>query len=75
LADVYASFGIDGKEAQDRLEKAGFTVNANAIPNDPLPPFRPSGLRLGTPAATTRGMKEDDMRDIAKRIVDILRIS
>ena len=75
LADVYASFGIDGKEAQDRLEKAGFTVNANAIPNDPLPPFRPSGLRLGTPAATTRGRKEDDMRELAMRIVDIRRIS
>ncbi len=73
LADVYASFGIDGKEAQDRLEKAGFTVNANAIPNDPLPPFRPSGLRLGTPAVTTRGAKEDDMREIATKIIEILR--
>lgn len=73
LADVYASFGIDGKEAQDRLEKAGFTVNANAIPNDPLPPFRPSGLRLGTPAVTTRGAKEDDMRKIATKIIEILR--
>lgn len=73
LADVYASFGIDGKEAQDRLEKAGFTVNANAIPNDPLPPFRPSGLRLGTPAVTTRGAKEDDMREIAAKILDVLK--
>ena len=73
LADVYASFGIDGKEAQDRLEKAGFTVNANAIPNDPLPPFRPSGLRLGTPAVTTRGAKEDDMRKIAAKILDVLK--
>ena len=73
LADVYGSFGIDGKEAQDRLEKAGFTVNANAIPNDPLPPFRPSGLRMGTPAVTTRGAKEDDMREIAKKILEVLK--
>ena len=72
LADVHGSFGIDGKEAQERLEKAGITTNANAIPDDPLPPFRPSGLRLGTPALTTRGCVEKDMIDIAQRILDIL---
>ena len=55
LIDVYKSFGIDGKEAQERLEKIGITVNANAVPNDTLPPYRPSGIRLGTPAITTRG--------------------
>lgn len=65
LADVYASFSIDGKEVQERLERAGITANANSTPDDQLPPFRPSGLRLGTPAATTRGMKEDEMRQIA----------
>ena len=64
LADVYGSFGIDGKEAQERLERAGITTNANSIPNDPLPPFRPSGLRLGTPALTTRGYREGDMIEI-----------
>lgn len=69
LADVYASFSIDGKEAQERLERAGITANANATPDDPLPPFRPSGLRLGTPATTTRGMKEADMKQIADLIV------
>ena len=69
LADVYGSFGIDGKEAQERLERAGITTNANSIPNDPLPPYRPSGLRLGTPALTTRGYKEDDMVEIAAKIV------
>lgn len=69
LADVYASFSIDGKEAQERLERAGITVNANAIPDDPLPPFRPSGLRLGTPAVTTRGMKEREMKQIAQLII------
>ena len=72
LADVYGSFGIDGKEAQERLERAGITTNANSIPNDPLPPYRPSGLRLGTPALTTRGYREDDMIEIAHTILDAL---
>ena len=72
LADVYSSFGIDGKEAQERLEAAGIIVNANSIPDDELPPFRPSGIRLGTPAMTTRGMREDDARTLAGRIVAVL---
>lgn len=72
LANVYESFGIDGKEAQERLEAQGITVNANAVPNDPLPPFRPSGIRLGTPAITTRGAMEEDMRVIAGRILATL---
>lgn len=72
LADVYSSFGIDGKEAQERIEKAGMTVNANAIPDDPLPPYRPSGIRLGTPAMTTRGATEEDMVRIAQSIISIL---
>lgn len=74
LADVYGSFGIDGKEAQERLEAVGITLNANAIPDDPLPPYRPSGIRLGTPAVTTKGMKESDMRDIAQRILSVLAV-
>lgn len=73
LANVYESFGIDGKEVQERLEKAGITVNANATPNDPLPAFRPSGIRLGTPAITTRGAVEADMVDIAHKIIATLR--
>ena len=72
LADIYGSLGIDGKEAQERLEKAGITANANSIPDDPLPPYRPSGLRLGTPAVTTRGMKEDEVRTIASLILQAL---
>lgn len=72
LADVYGSFGIDGKEAQERLEAAGITVNANSIPNDTLPPFRPSGIRLGTPAITTRGYNESDMQHIAEKIISVL---
>lgn len=69
LADVYGSFGIDGKTAQERLEASGITANANAIPNDTLPPFRPSGLRLGTPAVTTRGMTETEIKQIAEWII------
>ena len=66
LADVHSSFGIDGKEAEIAMDKIGLTLNANAIPDDPLPRFRPSGIRLGTPAVTTRGAKEDDMEKIAE---------
>ena len=66
LADIHGSFGIDGKEAEIAMDKIGLTLNANAIPDDPLPRFRPSGIRLGTPAVTTRGAKEDDMEKIAE---------
>lgn len=66
LADIHSSFGIDGKEAEIAMDKIGLTLNANAIPDDPLPRFRPSGIRLGTPAVTTRGAKEGDMEKIAE---------
>lgn len=66
LADIHSSFGIDGKEAEIAMDRIGLTLNANAIPDDPLPRFRPSGIRLGTPAVTTRGAKEDDMEKIAE---------
>lgn len=66
LADVYKSFGIDGKVAERSLDKIGLTLNANAVADDPLPMFRPSGIRLGTPAATTRGLKEEHMEQIAE---------
>lgn len=66
MIDMPASFGINGREAQDVLDSIGLTANCNAIPNDPNPPFRPSGLRLGTPAITTRGLKESDMATIAE---------
>lgn len=69
LADVYKSFGCDGKVAEAALDKIGLTLNANAVPDDPLPMFRPSGIRLGTPALTTRGLKEEHMEQIAEWIV------
>jgi glycine hydroxymethyltransferase len=66
LADVYKSFGIDGKVVERALDKIGLTLNANAVADDPLPPFRPSGIRLGTPAITTRGLREQHMAQIAE---------
>jgi glycine hydroxymethyltransferase len=66
LADVYQSFGIDGDVAEKALDKIGLTLNKNSVPDDSLPPFRPSGIRLGTPAITTRGLTEKDMETIAE---------
>jgi glycine hydroxymethyltransferase len=60
--------GVFGKEAELRLEEVGITVNRNAIPFDERPPMDPSGLRIGTPALSTRGLVEDDMREIAELI-------
>lgn len=72
VADVYKSFGIHGGEAELALDKIGLTLNKNVIPDDPLPPFRPSGIRLGTPAITTRGLKESDMDQIAMWMLDAI---
>ena len=66
LADVYSSFGIDGKAAEHAMDAIGLTLNANSIPNDTLSMFTPSGIRLGTPAITSRGMKESEMLKIAE---------
>lgn len=65
LIDIKTSFGIHGGEAEAALDAIGLNANKNVIPDDPLPPFRPSGLRLGTPAVTTRGLKEEDMAQLA----------
>ena len=67
LVDVTTK-GLGGKEAETRLEEIGITVNRNAIPFDERPPMDPSGLRIGTPALTTRGLGEDEMREIAQVI-------
>lgn len=69
LVDVRSKH-VTGKEAEHRLDEIGITANKNTIPNDPQSPFVTSGLRLGTPAVTTRGFKEDDMREIAA-IIDL----
>ncbi|UWZ86980.1 serine hydroxymethyltransferase [Occallatibacter riparius] len=71
LVDVFAN-GMLGSEAELALGKAGITVNKNAIPFDTNPPLKPSGIRIGTPALTTRGMKEAEMRQIAKWITSAL---
>jgi glycine hydroxymethyltransferase len=64
LIDVFAK-GMLGSEAENALHAAGITVNKNAIPYDTNPPMKPSGIRIGTPALTTRGMREREMRQIA----------
>jgi glycine hydroxymethyltransferase len=71
LVDVY-QHGIMGRDAEKWLEKAGITVNKNAIPFDTLPPLKASGIRIGTPALTTRGMKEGEMELIGNWIADVL---
>ena len=71
LVDVFAK-GIRGKEAEKALDEAYITVNKNAIPFDVNPPLNPSGVRLGSPAVTTRGFREAEMREVASLISDVL---
>ena len=71
LVDVFAK-GIRGKEAEKALDEAYITVNKNAIPFDVNPPLNPSGVRLGSPAVTTRGFRETEMREVASLIADVL---
>ena len=72
LVDVKSSLGITGKLAEEVLDRVNITVNKNVIPYDLESPFKTSGIRLGTPAMTTRGLKEDDFREIGKIIVSTL---
>ncbi|MEN6534907.1 MAG: serine hydroxymethyltransferase [Bryobacteraceae bacterium] len=71
LVDVFAK-GIRGRDAETALDKAHITVNKNAIPFDVNPPMNPSGIRLGSPAVTTRGFREAEMREVATMIADVL---
>ncbi len=72
LIDVFSK-GMFGSEAEKALGEAGITVNKNAIPFDTNPPMKPSGVRIGTPALTTRGMKEDEMRQVGRWISEALQ--
>ncbi|MDY6382853.1 MAG: serine hydroxymethyltransferase, partial [Cyanobacteriota bacterium] len=67
--------GKTGKDMANVLEKVGITANKNTVPNDPQSPFVTSGIRLGTPAVTTRGFKENDMREVAKIIAGAISAS
>ncbi|MFM2123668.1 MAG: hypothetical protein RL328_119, partial [Acidobacteriota bacterium] len=71
LCDVFAK-GVKGKEAQTALESAHITANRNTIPFDTNPPFNPSGMRFGSPAVTTRGFRETEMRQVARLIATVL---
>ena len=72
LVDVFSK-GMLGSEAEKALGEAGITVNKNAIPFDTNPPMKPSGIRIGTPALTTRGMKETEMRQVGRWISEGLQ--
>jgi glycine hydroxymethyltransferase len=72
LVDVFAK-GMLGSDAEKALGEANITVNKNAIPFDTNPPMKPSGIRIGTPALTTRGMKEDEMRRVGRWIAEVLQ--
>ena len=71
LVDVFSK-GMLGSDAEKALGEAGITVNKNAIPFDVNPPLKPSGIRIGSPALTTRGMKEAEMRQVGRWIAEAL---
>ncbi len=73
VLDTQKSFGLDGRRAEELLDEAGLTTNKQIVPDDPNPPLRPSGIRMGTPAATTRGMGRAEMERIAAWTLEILR--
>jgi glycine hydroxymethyltransferase len=73
VADIVKSFGFDGKRAEQVLDSVSITTNKQVIPDDPNPPLKPSGIRLGTPAATTRNMKEQEMERIGLWIAKTLK--
>ena len=75
VIDCMSTWKLVGKDVEKTLDKVGITTNKSLIPDDPQPPFNPSGLRLGSPAATTRGMKEADMQKLAGWIVEAVKNS
>jgi len=72
LADI-RSLNINGHDAQVLLDECGITLNKNMIADDPNPPMRPSGIRFGTPALTTRGFKEEQCKRVAELMIAVLR--
>ncbi|MCX6765865.1 MAG: serine hydroxymethyltransferase [Candidatus Moranbacteria bacterium] len=72
LVDVFGSKGVTGRQAEETLDKIGITLNKNVIPDDPRPPMDPSGIRIGVPAVTSRGMKEKEIKMIAQWINDAI---
>jgi glycine hydroxymethyltransferase len=72
LVNTVESFGLSGKIAEERLDAIGITVNKNMIPDDPQSPMDPSGIRVGVPALTTRGMREKEVRQIALCMLETL---
>ena len=73
VLDTAKSFGIDGRVAEEALDAVSITTNRQIIPDDPRPPLRPSGIRIGTPAATTRGLEPDDLRKLGGWMLEALR--
>jgi glycine hydroxymethyltransferase len=73
VVDTVASFALDGRRAEEILDRIGITTNKQVLPDDPRPPLRPSGIRLGTPAATTRGMREEELEQLGRWIVAALQ--
>jgi glycine hydroxymethyltransferase len=73
VLNTVESFGLDGRVAEEVLDKVNITTNKQIIPDDPNPPLRPSGIRIGTPAATTRGMVDADMQQLAQWIITCLQ--
>jgi glycine hydroxymethyltransferase len=69
VVDCMRSWSVGGKEAEEVLDSVGITTSKSTVPDDTLPPYAPSGLRLGTPAMTTRGMKESEMQQIGELIL------
>ena len=75
VVETSSSFGLDGRQAEEVLDEVNITTNKQIIPDDPNPPLRPSGIRMGTPAATARGMLEEDMRQLGAWILKCLNNS
>lgn len=73
LADVYGSLGIPGQEAEEVLDRVGITLNKNTIADDTRKPMDPSGIRFGTPAITTRGLKEKECARVAELMLEALK--